>query len=424
MADWFYGSVTLIAGLLGLAWSASKLNLSPWPVFLLGATVTPLGALMYLPASRFAINNDGFAYLAWGSAISERWQGIPSGGSLDPIWPGKGIWPSIIAGFHFLIGPVQFLPLVISILAFIACVVVVQLTSEIISRGTYPSLATILVLSSPSLMLFGPSLLRESFVWLGVSLLVLSLIVILRGNVWKSLLSASSGALICLAFRPDVGVVFVYVTAILLIGLKVLTSHSNIWLRFGLFSISTLAIAGSFPFVFRFMQPQVSAERVKAVTTELGEAWRIESAFVAPQGESFVAPQGELGVIGCSESYLLQLGCQALANFPRTFLGPFHWELSWNLISAAAAISTLHFLVLVALSILGFFCLSRDDKLSSSAVWLLAFASMIVWASVLTNYGILIRFRGATEVMLLPSALVGASNFLKWSVGKRSKSHR
>jgi len=112
--------------------------------------------------------------------------------------------------------------------------------------------------------------------------------------------------------------------------------------------------------------------------------------------------------------------CKASANLPYALFGPFHWEYGPGAVWLIAGASTLHFLGLSGLAAY-YVIMSKGRRWPLLAVLAVAAASMLMFSSILTNYGILIRFRAATEIMLIPLALSGALELLPRLKSSRRK---
>ena len=111
--------------------------------------------------------------------------------------------------------------------------------------------------------------------------------------------------------------------------------------------------------------------------------------------------------------------CHAVVNLPYALFGPFYWEYGSEAIWLIAGASTLHFLVLGGLATY-YLVISRGRRWPLLSLLAVAAASMLMFSSILTNYGILIRFRAATEIMLIPLAVSGALEwFARWKSSRR-----
>lgn len=399
MTDYLAGLFLLLAGVWFFICLSRNMGLAGWPVAAFGLVLTPIGSFIYLPSSQVSITHDGIGYLEWGSAIAERWLGGTIQTYSDPIWPGKGVWPTVIAVANLALGPVEFVPLIISVLALLAAFVAVQKSASMISPdGRLPALV-LLVLTSPSIVLFGPSLLRESFFWLGVSLIALSLSQLAFSSVRNSLISLGVGTLICLAFRPDVGIALVYLSIVLLIVIAISKRKLLLWEKLSLILTSSVPLALSFPFAFSQLQPTASVSKIGAINQGLAEEG-VDSAFARPL---------MISETWCDSNLYLKLICEAALNSPRSYFGPFLWESDFSLILVVASLSTAHLWALFVFSFIGIRTTRGASRFVIFCLLVLAFASTVIWASTLTNFGILIRFRGTTEIILLPAAVVGVT---------------
>ena len=120
--------------------------------------------------------------------------------------------------------------------------------------------------------------------------------------------------------------------------------------------------------------------------------------------------------------------CNAATNSLRVLLGPFWWEIGFQPVWLLAVGSTWHFLLLVVLSTL-FFIRSRETRPIVASLGVLAIFSLAVFGALLTNYGLLLRFRAMTEILLIPTAVGGLLTIARtrsqsWPLKKKAVSAR
>jgi hypothetical protein len=108
----------------------------------------------------------------------------------------------------------------------------------------------------------------------------------------------------------------------------------------------------------------------------------------------------------CSSALVVRVACGAWENVPYALLGPFYWEYGPELIWIVSGLSTLHFLALVGLS-LAYFASQGGRHWVTVGTLAVAVVTFTMFAAIMTNYGILIRFRAATEIILIPLAIAG-----------------
>ena len=409
--DFALGLVVVVVTSLGILvllqrWKLARLPFAlSLPVFLIAGTV------LYFPFSPLYIRSDGEFYQRWGFALASS---IRSGAEFFPpqeVWPGKGFWPSIIALMSLISGPATWS--LIALNAVLLSLTVVLLQKATFELGGLRSRWTIILVFFTSLptFLFGPSLLRESIFWLGVSLGVLGISLLASGRRLRSTGTISMAIFVLLAIRPDAGVVLAY---------SFVASAAMIWgfasgpggLRSRLGALAVLAIlATSFAPTFNLLREDTNSATIVNANKALSSG-DVVSAFKRTEEPSSSVNTTE-EVCSSDESLPVVVLCKAATNFPQSVFGPFPWEYGGEVIWWIAGLSTLHFWTLL---LLAWFSLAPDTKYRWEKIGLFGIAavSMLMFASILTNYGILIRFRVVTELLLTPLALIGLENVRRW----------
>lgn len=399
------GFILLVGGGYLVFYLARAWQLSVVPTLVLLPSFTTIGAALYLQSSPLYLPSDGEFYKRWGYSLAESWS-TGSEPIAESLWPGKGFWPLIIGGLTALFGPVTFTLIVFNGLVLVATVVVLQRTVFVLSGNKTRGLIILIFLSSPPFVLFGASLLREAIFWLALALGLLALAWVVRRQYVRCATYAVPSFALLIAIRPDAGLVLGYgITAMALLTHATNARKKN--LRPTLLSVGTvICLAFSFPLAFDVVRPGTSAVTVETSTSELS-APNVASAFGGDLGAEL--SEGEGGGpfgISCESALGLAVICSALEHMPNAFFGPFYWEYGPEPIWLISGISTLHFLLLLTLSV--FLFVSEMKLRIPAAVFLvLALGSMIMFSAILTNYGILIRFRAATEIILIPTAILG-----------------
>jgi len=243
--------------------------------------------------------------------------------------------------------------------------------------------------------------LRESLFWLGASGGVLGISYLARREVRNGLLSLSWAVFLLLAIRPDAGVVIAYSfvgAAIVLFGLAgpFQSKRKKI--------LSALALTGllvSFPPASSFLIPNNDPAYVEVAASSLSTP-DITTRFLPFPGDG----PGLLSNDGCESFLALTVLCKSLGHLPNALFGPFYWEYGSGAIWWISGMSTLHFLSVSGLALT--YVVSREGRgWISLGVLGVALVSFLMFSSIMTNYGILIRFRAATEVILTPLAISG-----------------
>lgn len=389
-------------GLIGLTalilWSVSgRIGVERLPALILLTTVFPIGAFLFLPTSPFFLSSDGLYYQEWGFAISRAWSGEPSDLARQQVWPGKGVWPALIATFHAAIGPVTLSLIAFNSAAMAATTVVLQKTILFLSGHRAKWSLVVFVLSSPSFVIFGPSILRESLFWLGTSLGILAISSVRKTSMGKTIASTIAGVVLVLAIRPDAGLVVAWFFVGLVTVLLCFSRYGRSPRRVIAGTVVLGVLVSTMPTTFEFVRPNVTPAVIQNAAEELS-APSVETAFSSivriPMPES------------CDRFVSTKLVCSSISHLPAAMFGPFYWEYRAQPIWFASGLSGLHFLAALALAL--FYLFGRENRnLSSFGIIVVAAASLFMFASIITNYGALIRFRAATELMLTPVAMSG-----------------
>lgn len=400
LSDAAGGLVILLAFLSSFMFIAKKMLVSVTPVILVTSGFFIVGMFLYLPVSPFYIPSDASYYQAWGYSLSDYWAG--EGPMVDrQIWPGKGFWPLIIAALHFFLGPIYVAAIAFNSGVFGLMILALQKSILLLSSKSGSWVLGFLVATSTPFALFGPSLLRESLFWLGASGGVLGISYLARREVRNGLLSLSWAVFLLLAIRPDAGVVIAYSfvgAAIVLFGLAgpFQSKRKKI--------LSALALTGllvSFPPASSFLIPINDPAYVEAAASSLSTP-DITTRFLPFPGDG----PGLLSNDGCESFLALTVLCKSLGHLPNALFGPFYWEYGSGAIWWISGMSTLHFLSVSGLALT--YVVSREGRgWISLGVLGVALVSFLMFSSIMTNYGILIRFRAATEVILTPLAISG-----------------
>ena len=410
-----------------------------WKVsFLPLAVILPsligVGLSLYVPLSPLYVPSDGEYYQYWGYSLAEAWLSGEPMDSPEQIWPGKGLWPLIIGTFSALVGPVTITLIVFNALTVVLSGIVLQKTT-LIWGGRSPRWSMVIVfLTSSPFLLWGPSLLREAIFWLGISLGVLALAYATVHRTLPAFLAVGISATVLLGIRPDAGIVLVYGFVAMLLFLFGIVGHDRSRLRAAITSLVLLFLVLSFPNALEFARgAEVTGGTILTSTRSLA-AENVTTSFGGPSepsepSEPFQPSEpSQPSERWCeSEFALMSAGpavlCSAAVHMPYALFGPFHWEYGPEAIWLISGASTLHFLVLGGLSTY-YLLISKGRRWPLLALLGVASASLVMFSSTLTNYGILIRFRAATEVMLIPLALSGALDLVARWKSSRQKTEK
>jgi len=403
VSDVLSGSVLLLMSAYGLYRLAKSWKVSILPLAVLLPSFIGVGLILYVPLSPLYVRSDGEYYQSWGFSMAAAWLAGEPMVSPQALWPGKGLWPLIIGGFTTIAGPITITLVVFNAFLLVLSAILLQKATLLLS-GKLPRWSMVIVfLSSSPFLLWGPSLLREAFFWLGVALGVLALSYTSAHRYRSAFLVVGLSTLVLLGIRPDAGMVLIYGFVSMLIFLCGIVGRKRSLLRAAASCVVLLSLALSFPTAFEFARGgEVTGESIVVSADDLRNA---NTAF---SGSSWCAPE-----LSRESLATTVLSC-ALGNLPFAFFGPFQWEYGQEPIWYLAGASTLHFLILCGFTSYHL-VISKGRRWPLLALLAVGAASMLMFSSILTNYGILIRFRAATEIMLIPLALSGALELLaRW----------
>lgn len=402
VSDVLLGAVLLVISTYGLYRLAKLWEASVLPLFVLLPSFVCAGLVLHTPLGPLYGPSDGGYYQQWGLSLAAAWLAGEPMVHPEAIWPGKGVWPLIIAGFATIAGPVTITLVVFNALIVSLSVIVLQRATFMVS-GMSPRWSMVFVfLSSSPFLIFGPSLLREALFWMGVAYGVLALSYASAHRYLSALSAVGLSTLVLLGIRPSAGIVIVYGFVAMLILFLGIVGRKPSWLRVLGTSVALLTLALTFPTALDSVREGVGVHTVETSNRALAKEG-VTTAFGPSSDPSEPWCKSEFSVTSLGATAL----CRALMNLPYALFGPFHWEYGPEPIWLISGASTLHFLVLAGLAAY-YVVASRGHRWSLLVMLAAAALSMLMWSTLLTNYGILIRFRAATEIMLVPIALSGA----------------
>lgn len=372
----------------------------PFLPFVTSAAILALvGLLTQMPQSPlYVVLPDGEAYLGVGLLLYETWRAGEAWG--EPHWPGKGVWPLIIALLHFVAGPIRLSIIVLNALLLALALIFLQ-KSTLVLFGTKPKLVFVLLtVTSAPVLLNGPTLLRESIFWLGISIGIAAISFLSRNRNMPGLGLLLVSIAVILAIRPNLGIVVVYLLLFCSITVWLIQNGRLVRSRIVASLLITGLASAAFPPLFDYLATDLSnvGESTEVIAVSLQDS-SSTTAFV---------PLAETPQI-CGTSSLGSMICRTTTNFPHSLLGPFPWEFGPEAIWVVGLASTLHFWGLITASVL----LLRNTKNRTPAtvgLFIVSFVLLLVISTVMTNYGILIRFRAAVEIFLFPLAAGYFSN--------------
>lgn len=414
--DGIMGVAILAISFYGLYRLVKFWKISVLPLVVLLPSFVGTGLVLYVPLSPLYVSSDGEFYQNWGYSLAEAWLSGQPMVSPQALWPGKGLWPLIIGGFSAIAGPVTITLVVFNALTLVVSAMMLQKATYMLG-GRSPRWSMVIVfLSSSPFLLWGPSLMREALFWLGVALGVLALCYASVHRFRSALLAVGLSVLVLLGIRPDAGIVLVYGFVAMLIFLFGIVGRKRSPLRAVTTSLVLLSLVFSFPTAFEFARgADITGETILGSSKSLS-AENVTTAFGAYSEPSEPWCESEFALMSAGTAVL----CNAAVNLPYALFGPFYWEYGAGAVWLIVGASTLHFLVLSGLAT-HYLVISKGRRWPLLALLAVAASSMLMFSSVLTNYGILVRFRAATEVMLIPLALSGGLELLASWKSSREK---
>lgn len=370
------------------------------PFFAIAGVLIVVGLLTQSAASPFFLGlSDGSYYLSWGRDISGAWQ-QGEAWNLRPIWPGKGIWPLAIAVFTYFFGELFFFFIVLnSLLVGFSAVALQRATDLLFSFKARWSLVAA-ILTSPAILLWGPTFFRESIFWFGICSFLLAFAYLRIGKISVSVAFLAVSTTTLLLIRPNLGIVLVslFITTWLAYWAIAGTGNAKTRLLVGLLGL--LVVWASFPGAFKVLAGGENPAETVAVVSEWISVSATTGIKVAETDQ--VDELGEeVGSILCERSQFLENTCQAISRFPNVFFGPFPSERGPEPVWIFSTLASLHYLALFGVAALGAVRVRRKE-LSGVTLVLISIATMLLYASVMTNYGILSRFRVVSELIVLP----------------------
>lgn len=397
--------IIFIVSMVALSMSR-KFKVSVLPFFMSIIVVGISGFFTQVPGNIFYIPTDGIYYSDWALHIYEG--NTESGKFPTQLWPGKGVWPLVISAIYKVFGPVTIAIHALNVMIVGIVVIILQKTTKLMCGYDPKFFAALIFLTSPSILLFGPSSLRESLFWLGGSLGILSLSYLWFMEYSKAFVSFIAGGLVLMLFRPDMGLVMSF-SILFVAGLFVITNA---------FGFSIWSIFMAVPFYATLLALFIPSLSYVNPGYEPKEVNKIRKALSSPDTNTgFQAT--ELPML-CDFNETTGTVCDALITLPKFFLFPSTNSIDTNsvLIFIVLMSAVLHFILIAALALSRLF--NSNQRFLSIGILFIAMIQILTFSVFLTNYGIILRFRTIVEVTLLPLAL-SQLIYLIASASNRSK---
>lgn len=416
----------LIVGIFVVSgWLLSKKWMINPSYFVFSFTVLALiGFLVNHPEGAFLMKSDGLYYEKQAAEVSTWFNGGMQGPlQLDKL---KEAWPLFLGFIYFIVGREPYIGILFNA-AFVACVIIMIIRAAQLMFKQTPALASaFLVLLSPMVLTMGPSLGRESVFWLGTVFLLLSGIYLLNNKWGSGIFTFLAGASLLLLIRPNLGLVLIY--AFLIPVSALLIFQSNKLLKFKITStvLITFMLLVSIPFAFSPFSSSI--ENVSITRADLSNT--ASSGFTVEEPSDSNAQKGDAAADPTQNQEASSSSTQAvppstsnpildkliynlkvgISTLPRVIAGPFFNELSFSLLWIYLASSTFIWLLVLVTAIAQMIMSGRKYLKYTLFQIAMVIAFVGVMSVMLTNYGIIARFRIPVELILVPWSALFLTN--------------
>lgn len=412
-------SVFALLGAFFLARQITKklhLAIAPFVISLLWWSFAAITLILVDSLTSAPLHPDAVYYSRWAEDISNSLVTGDPVVETKSIWPGSGVWSSLMAMAILLLGSSEFFPIFINVALLSYSLLVCQVILKKMAVKVGHSALTVIFLSNPAILFNGPTLLREGLQWFSISLLMLGIVSISKSEMKTGLTSLLFGCLLQLGIRPNLGIFIVYfflLSAIVLWAKVIRTKEATVLSSALIIAISLVSVAVYPSMTGRSDLAKYAVGASKELNSEANSGFKNPSFTDSETNESVPTLIPSI----CGINQITNALCLPLINLPSFLFGPFPWELELRPVYAYALLSTWHFLLLLGLSIAGLFRDKLKNPLATVLVLLAIVLSMLL-ATTLTNYGIVARFRVIIEMLLAPPAAIGLQGLLKVSNSK------
>lgn len=364
------------------------------------ALVLLAGLLFHNPNSNFYVPSDGIFYSEWGLRIAKSWETGVLG--LEGVWPGRGVIAVIIAALETLLGAHTFSMITIGAINTSSAFLVLRIAASLLSSHRIGNLfPAMLFVSGGAIPFFGAGVLRESFFWLGISLIACSVVLMSLQRYVAFGASFGAGVILILLFRPDFGMLITTIALTLAILFPAKQAYVlRQWLCVVLFGALSAVALLSTPSMLDLVRPGVDPDGLEIISSGLSNS-DVATAFRTQE------PRDE-GTV-CMENVLTKSLCQISENLPYVVLGPFPWEIQLTGLWVVLMVSSWHFLFIASIATAVFFFGKKELRPVILALSLLATASLLIISVILSNYGIVWRLKPIAAIFLFPVVFAGWS---------------
>lgn len=350
------------------------------------------------------------------------------------LYPGKEFWPIFICLIYVLLGKAPIAIIVINSIAVSLAFIFTCLSAEKIFCFQPQKWIPILLFLNPIFLVYGPSLGREALFWLCISLATYFFVLFISNKSAKYLLWLGLSLIGSMVIRLNLGLGLVYAFLIPLIVIIILSINKSFFVKIISVCSLLLLVFATIPLSMAIIG--FGSEKVAAVRAELSTSANsgIKNSLT-PQVQSStpldtlssITPQldpnkveiptpssttdAELKVVEnapveteISNDKTGSLLYTLISSYPRILVGPYWYEYNqFSLLWLFIGFSTFYWLATLTLALMSL----RNTRTFVISLSLISVSLLIsgVLALILTNYGIIIRFRGSVEIILLPLAI-------------------
>ena len=409
-------NATVTQGIFGFAGFASLLLLTVCGILTLAVAVRsvhsarigiPVALSVFTSTSLLIVNtafqpflsNDQATWHQLGVAAADYLTGA-SGQSVDYVAGKEGyIW--LLGGIYAIAGKVPLVPIALNMLLHALLVITVAKTSVEVSDSFQVSAkvkarsvraAAFATAMLPSIVIWVPLLLRESFTMFAISASTLCVIRYSRSRRFGYLIAAFPLLLSLYWVRDSLALAVLFALCVGGVFIALRASKYSVLLRIALIAAAVIA----FPRLLAILDSTigVNAESVTATTAEL----------------SSIADSGFSGL-----GYNATLFEVLATTGPRVLFGPFPWEFELTGVMLLAFVEGAIWIVVLVMAARAVLVGRKSRRVEDSAFddltvspILLIVAAIVLLSLMLSvgNYGILARFRPSALVLIIPIASV------------------
>lgn len=368
-------TVVIVLGVLLIRWAARRAGVPVQPALIVLVVLVAVAVTLRATVGIFFMATDAIVYDSQAMAVADRLHGLDT----DPrIVPGKEGWPFLLGLVYFLAGHVPFAGLIIGCVATALSVVFVAKTAVVLWGGFSEPLLLLAYLASPLVLLFGPSLMRESLCWAATAAACCGAALVVERRPHGLTLFVVA-VLAFMAVRLTLGLLLAGALTLLIVLIRLARARRYWWIAgISIASIIVFQVGGGL------------ALDALGFDSDYLEANRQELSEIALTGFD-PAPLGS-GPLG-----LLWSATQLL---PRLIVGPFPDEWGPEVVWLWVAVTTVVWFAVLFTALVRMY---RAPRLWLAVLLVLGtLAVLLGMALTLTNYGIVVRLRGIPAIMLLP----------------------